>query len=271
METFFGVLFFVSFLGLIIGLISPKLVIRWGRKRTRGQVLLIYGLATFVLLILYSVTVPPTIEKQEKVDVPSYTILNEDIRDVPLEAQVILNVLVSDKITEDGLRTLLDHLYTSTKKRRGFKYHDSPTSIYIYVFTSKERAESGRGQWIAMLQKGYHDVKPEISIKTWQIAQLSAKPEEKFGLSEDARKQIYSEIVKAEDRAVVEAERKYPLPDPLVMDPSQVVIVEKKQLERQAELRKALIEKYKNELAKKYGLTRQQLDEISIEGFIKGW
>lgn len=60
------VLFLLALLGLIIGLIKPELVIRWGEKRTRGQVLLTYGLATLILFLLIGVTAPPTSELETK-------------------------------------------------------------------------------------------------------------------------------------------------------------------------------------------------------------
>ena len=207
--------------------------------------------------------------EQEKVVMPEYTILDEDVYDAPVKTQVVLNILVSGEISEPGLGALLNQLYSSIATRRGFKYHDSPTNIYIYAYTSKERAESGMGLWIAMLAKSYDDVKPTISINERQIALLDAKPEQKFGLSEAQRQQIWKEIVQAEDRAHREAEQEFPLPDPSKPGYSSSVFME--QLEKQIELEETLGEKYKNELAEKYGLTRDQLDAIGTEGVIKDW
>lgn len=194
----------------------------------------------------------PTVE-QEKV-MPEYSVLNEELYDAPVKTQVTLNVLVSGKISEPGLRALLNQLYSSVKARRGFKYHDSPTNIYIYAFTSKERAGSGMGQWIAMLRKSYGDVKPTISINERQIAQLGAKPEEQFGLSEEKRKEIWKELVLIEDRAMEEALEQYP-----------------EEFEKQVEMERRLIDEYQNKLAEKYELTREQLQEISVEGVEKDW
>jgi len=132
---------------------------------------------------------------------PKYSILSEDVYDIPLKTQVELNILVSGEISETGLKALLNKLYSPTKAKKGFKYHNSPTNIYIYAFTSKERAESGMGQWIAMLQESPGDLRPRISINKLHIAQLGAKPEERFGLSETKRKEIWKEYVLAEDRA----------------------------------------------------------------------
>ncbi len=77
------------------------------------------------------------------------------------------------------------------------------------------------------------------------------------------------EAVKAERRANADAERKYPLPDPLKPDYSQAAA--QKQALAQADLSTALLEKYKGEVAETHGLTSDQLDEIIMEGFTKDW
>ena len=144
------------------------------------------------------------------VPLPAYVILDEEVYDAPIKTQVTLRLLVSGHITDDGLRNLLSKLYSEVHNRRGFKYHSNPTHIFIYAYTDKERAESGI-QWIAMLSKVGEGDKPKISVKDSQIKGLLAKPEIKFGLSENQRKQIWKEIIMAEDRASQEAEARYPL------------------------------------------------------------
>ena len=52
METLFTIIFLVSLVGLIVGLIAPKLVIVWGDKKTRSRVFLAYGSATIVSLVI---------------------------------------------------------------------------------------------------------------------------------------------------------------------------------------------------------------------------
>lgn len=56
LNTLFALLFFVCLIALIIGVIKPQLVVRWGavEKRTRKSVLKFYGIgliATFVLMV----------------------------------------------------------------------------------------------------------------------------------------------------------------------------------------------------------------------------
>lgn len=63
MGTLLGFLFFISFIALVVGLISPKLVIRWGDNKTRKQVLLVYGLASLFFIVLGTIINPAKEEK----------------------------------------------------------------------------------------------------------------------------------------------------------------------------------------------------------------
>lgn len=176
----------------------------------------------------------------EKIVMPQYTVLNEDIFDdifngVYIKTQYELSILVSGEITEQGLRALLNELYSKMQLKR-FENRRNPTHFVIWAYTSKEYAESDSGQQIAMLTKlGDRDIK--ISFNERQMAQIGVKPEEKVGLSEAQRREIWNEIVKAEDRTT----------------------------------NGILSQKEKNDLAKKYGLTLEQLQEIRIEGLTKDW
>lgn len=63
LEVTLLLLHLVAFLWLIIGLIKPDWVIRWGSKKTRSRVLLIYSL-TFLILVMFGklFTSTPTID-----------------------------------------------------------------------------------------------------------------------------------------------------------------------------------------------------------------
>jgi len=63
LDVLFFLLTFLSFIGLIIGLIKPDKVIKWGEKKTRKQVALTYGIAIFVFFILFVISIPPTEKK----------------------------------------------------------------------------------------------------------------------------------------------------------------------------------------------------------------
>lgn len=66
MQIFFGILFFISTAMLLLGIIKPPLVIRWGIVKNRGRVFLIYGLSAFLFLVLLGVTVPQLTQEQKQ-------------------------------------------------------------------------------------------------------------------------------------------------------------------------------------------------------------
>lgn len=247
MEVLAVSLMFLGFLGIFVSVIA--LIIQAIRKKKKKPWAL--GLLGFVIILFIGGGLGGINGKKA---ILKYTILNEDVYDAAIKTQVTLSVLVSGEISEAGLKNLLNQLYSSTKARKGFKYHDSPTSIYIYAYTSKERAESGMAQWIAMLQKADAETKPTTNINERQLAQLGAEPEERFGLSEEKRKEIWKELILIEDRAMKEAEKQYP-----------------EEWEKEIEMQRRLIGENENKLAQKYELTSDQLGKISTEGLEKDW
>lgn len=97
------------------------------------------------------------------------------------------------------------------------------------------------------------DVKPDVE---GFLAQR-AKKEDKFGFSEEARREIYREIVNANYRAQENADRKYP--------PLTGVVMEN------AEYKDELLEKYKQELRQKYGYSEDQGLQIRVEAMEENW
>ena len=181
-----------------------------------------------------------------------HTVLSDDVTEGPGKTQVIQNLLVKPDITERDLRHLLIGRYEEASKRTGFRFHDHPTVVGVYAYPSREHAESGMGQWLGMLIKSPNEAAPRItvhdSVGTPSVEEL------RFGLSEGQRRDVFKQIVLAEDRGQKEAERKHPTD---VIKQASVV----------SELSKA----NKEALAKELKLTREQLQEISTEGLMKNW
>jgi len=141
-----------------------------------------------------------------------HSILKDDLYDAPVKTQVQLDVLIEEtEISEMQVRELLNHLYFMVSNRVGFKYHKNPTNIYIYTYSSKDKLTSGTGQWVGMISKGYGDTQPNLKISKKQLESLLLVPEKKFGLSETIRIEIWNEIFFVEDRAQIEADKKYSL------------------------------------------------------------
>ena len=193
-----------------------------------------------------------------------YTILDEEVYDVPAKVQIDLNVLVSGKLTEQGLRSVLNKLYSETMNRTGFKHHIHPSAARIYLYTSKKRAYFNKESFIALLIKRPNSEDLDIRIHKGQLNDLYAKPVVKYGLDETTRKKIWEELINIEDIAAEEAKRKYP---ELSSDNQDYF----PQFQKQINLQVNLEEKYKNVIAKKYNITLEQLTRIAVEAAMKSW
>lgn len=192
-----------------------------------------------------------------------YEVLKDEIYDAPVKTQVHLDILIHEKsISENKILDLLTFLYDETISRSGFKYHTNPTNIFIYAYSSKEKAESGMGQWVGMISKSYDDTSPTINISETQLNSLSLKPTNKFGLTENERIEIWNKSIKIENKAHKEADKKYPL------DKTGITMNE---IKKNNALWENLKEKYEKELANEYGIGKEIIDSISVEGLTKGW
>jgi len=192
---------------------------------------------------------------------PRHEVLNRSVSDTPIKTQVQLDLLVGNKPSTESLRSLLTALFDQVKREKGFQYHSSPTHVYIYAYPDKERAKSGTGGWVAMLSSSGEGERPDVRINESLLKTLAAGATVSFNLTEGKRKEIFSEVVQAEDRANREAEAKFPLGGSNA----------RQQLERQSDYIHKTAKQYKQDIAKKHGLTEKQLTAISVEGLEKHW
>lgn len=214
---------------------------------------------------------PDVVEASPSSDLPDYEVINTEKTDTPLKAQVVIQAVVSGNVTEESLENLLYNLYYAARLDKGFlQYHDRVTNVYIYLFGSREHAVSGY-QWLAMLDKSYNDGVPDTKISDSRLALFLDPPvaEERFGLSEAVRMEVFREIVRAEDRAIEESMERFP--DLLPGDPGYSQAAFMRQLEKQMDEQDRLTDLYKDELAAEYGITRDELSEIGREGMNKEW
>ena len=56
----------IAFLAMIVGLIRPELVLRWGEKRTRERVLLYYGIGAMVISMMASIAMPDEVREDQE-------------------------------------------------------------------------------------------------------------------------------------------------------------------------------------------------------------
>lgn len=93
---------------------------------------------------------------------------------------------------------------------------------------------------------------------------LRNENEERFGFSVDERKQIFNELVLAEDRAAKEAEKLYPI-DPLDPDFSRENV--QKNIDKEEEL----CQLYTKQVYEKYGIDEDIASQITTEAYNKRW
>ena len=96
---------------------------------------------------------------------------------------------------------------------------------------------------------------------------------DRYGLTEQDRRKIYTEIVLAEDRGHVDANLAYPLPD--IFSPQYALWRDSGLLRQQTfknlDLANQLVERYRNEVLRRYGITPEQETEISVEAAKENW
>ena len=204
----------------------------------------------FVVALLVLVSFPHTSYAREV----AYKLIEEKIQDTPIKTQIEQQFVAVGVPTQRGLKSEVLKRYHGAIARRGFRYHNPATSVYIYIYGSKEQARSGNGLWIAMIGKNFSDCsEPEAVIDQDRLSALTEKPNERFGLSTAARKKIFWDMVAAEDQATKDSES------------GDVQGSDQFQVEQRLSV------KYKMQVARRYGLTQQQLEKIAGEGLRKGW
>ena len=211
-----------------------------------APVSLLFSLFLFFITMATSAT-------EEKV---TYTIVEENIADTTFSTKVEQLIVVTGIPSKAELETALRKFYNTVMARR-FQYHDRATHVWIFIFGTQEQAKADQGLWLGRLtSRRTDDYKPEITVLEERLTALAQAPEERFGLSERRRKQVYLDLGDAELKAIRIAMARFP---------------DSPQYEKQLEHERNLWDQYTAEIAKKYGLTSKQLDEIMIEGSEKGW
>ncbi len=219
-------------------------MITWERLRC-----VLYAAATAAALV----PVAPQIGAAEEV---TYSLIDEEVYDKPIKTQIEQHIVVSGVPSKTNLESEISTRYRAALARRGFRYHNPATNIYIYVYGSEEQARAGQGLWVGMLAKSYSDKgTPKVLVNDERFAALSAASENRFGLSEAKRQEVYREIATAEERATRDAMAR--VPDSQIM--------------KQIELERELKVEYKAAVARRHGLTEDHLFKISVEGIEKGW
>lgn len=179
--------------------------------------------------------------------------------------------------TENTLRALL------TKVRQEAERNGrSIDGITAYLYQSKTHITGGNGP-IGMVEwwpKGHSfspDNKGNIrdkttfveTVKVLLLPEKTSKPLER--LPEKVRREIFTAIVAAEDRAYREAEEKFPIDATNIPNDKLRDYDWKSAIEKNVRESESLGKKYKIEITRKYKITESELEQIGDEGLERQW
>jgi len=173
-----------------------------------------------------------------------------------------IDVLSPPRPNEELLRNFLE-----SQQPKAERLGESLLKVCVRVYHSPEyhAADFPTAHLIAGSRQ-----KSSISINPFIVRGLSAPRVQKFGLSHEARQQIYATVSPLENRLAKEEQGR-------LSELLAVLAAAETDEERRLVLADhnawadARYDTEMNELAKVLGLTREQLDAIALEGFENGW
>lgn len=200
----------------------------------------------------------------------------QEISNLPIDKKMLYRIVVSSEIKEDEVRPTIQKIISDITQK-----DNDIDEITLFLYSDEELSSGsydiGTATWAPKGKLG--NVTPEIAESndrtsyetTIQIKEnleeyLSqrGKSEDKFGLTEEERRQFFKEIVAAEDRANSEAEKLYPTD---ITNPNY----KQENLMKNIDKADKLMEKYRAEVRARYNLTQEQSSEITTEAFEEGW
>lgn len=209
----------------------------------------------------------------------SYT--TAEIEQLPIDKKISYKVVVSPEIKEDEVRPTVGKIIIKLTEADPeideiilFLYSDPELieeSYDVATATWAPYGELGNITPQIALNNDRNDYKTNIQIKEDLEKYLSQRntSEEKFGLSEDQRREIFKAIVISQDSALEKAEADMPLID--VSDPGYSNDVYMAQLMEQREYERGLQETYRKEVLAQFGLDEEVAKQIELEAYEEGW
>lgn len=172
--------------------------------------------------------------------VPVYRLLREEPVEDRQKAQVDGRLLVDATLDPSALRAVLGHYLSHARGRAGWRRHERTTRVYAYAYASEADANGSGAGWVAMLtwRESTGDAEPVIAIDEERLEQ-ARHPVEREGLPEARRREIHRALWEA-DYASARAGR----------------------AEDDANARR---------VARRFGVSPEQVQQIGIEGIQRGW
>ena len=189
----------ISLIGLFLGMVNPRIVIRWGTLKNRKIVLKVYGSAAIVLFILVLALSPFSKKDMEQIKANKSNIENLATESTPIEPKQ--NSIDNKFIVKSDLNTTaaIDELYNNAKENsKGTNENDIKEAIkyisdnYNNYWTDNDKMHKilYYGYWLQCIKKDTaQDNKNTIDRAIYQLGTNSVQ----------VVKYVYRNIEKIED------------------------------------------------------------------------
>ena len=202
----------------------------------------------------------------------SYTI--EELKALPTDKRRFYDVVVPASIKRNQVKPTVEKIISDITGRDG-----DIDEIVVWLYSDRKLVENkdwdvatatwapkGKlGNITASIAETNNRSSYETTIKIKdnleEYLKQRAASDVRFGLSKDKRKEIFRQIVIAEDRAQTEADRRYPI------DPNDPEV----NIEKNIDLESRLADQYRAQVYKKYGITKEIANKISAEAIHEKW
>lgn len=198
---------------------------------------------------------PQQTDNIQKPKLPEYEVVDLEVENYAGKSFYLGNIILKQEeyISTEKTKNILNHVYDSI-----ITSEHSPNIVNIFLFQSKEHSQSGMAQWIGRIYKSKNDKSPNIDIEEFKNDQTTISDAGLDKLSIVVRKEIWNEIVKAEDLSIQKADSKYPTSL-------------RKNLMLNSEYQMEIEKKLKNDIKLKFEINDSILQEIANEGLNKNW
>ncbi|NCB20647.1 MAG: hypothetical protein EOM88_01830 [Clostridia bacterium] len=297
MSTLLFVLAFLLLFIMIIGIVSPKYFEKIFKKKvSRLKMTIIFIVALIIFTALSSIdysnkentfslesisvngAVDYSIVKTE--DMSRKAMGNKNIEDftsselsnLPNNKKVKYFAVINSVIDQDIAKS------TANKIILDIIVNDKDVDeIILWLYSDKDLIDSGAYDIGSVIfaplgdlgnvnseialnnDKSSYKISYDIKSNLEEYLKSRNEQEEKFGFNVEERKQIFKDIVSAQDKARAEADKKYPVDDYLT------------NYENNSNEYKRLADIYEKEVLEKWNISSEQKTEISREAQIKNW
>lgn len=186
-------------------------------------------------------------------------------------------VVLGTEVNKDQIRPTVEKIISELRAQ-----DNDIDSIHLLLYSTENRADSaydiGKADWVPggdvsnmnreiakeNIRENYK-IKLNIKDNLEKYLKNISQKETKLGLSESKRKEIWTELVKCEDKADIKASMRY---DSMCSSCSEFIKADFKELSKKMD---EFTKECEKNLRDKYDISQEKQDKISTEGATKNW